>query len=381
MPSSAEPFLSGNFAPVSDEAIIVGLAVDGVLPAALNGTFLRHGPNPIGTPPPDYVPADGDGMVHAVTLRAGRAVVYKNRWVRTAAAAAKLGVEPPSGPPQPTQDRSNHSLVAIGGRALSFGDESLPYDLTVDLDTIARTDLGGTIQAGVAPHAKVDPVGGAVVTVPARVPGARSSFVHDFGLTREHVVAYDGGRVGVFDRGDMAARWFDVDSDAGTVDHVVNAYESGGDLLVDVITGGRLERWTITDRVEREVLDHAPQGAPRINDHFVAAPYRYSYTVALDEDGRTPASRLLKHDLATRAREVHDFGPDIHVGEHVFVADPARRDAEDGGWLVGFIHHDTARDARLIVLDAQHAAGPPVASVLIPRRIPFGSHCAWIPTR
>ena len=40
------PALAGNFAPVANEVFLPALRVDGVLPASLDGVFLRNGPNP-----------------------------------------------------------------------------------------------------------------------------------------------------------------------------------------------------------------------------------------------------------------------------------------------------------------------------------------------
>ena len=76
------PYLEGNFAPVleerSDDHV---LEVTGVLPPDLTGRFLRNGPNPVTLPADtaDYHWFSGDGMVHAVSLSAGRATGYRNR--------------------------------------------------------------------------------------------------------------------------------------------------------------------------------------------------------------------------------------------------------------------------------------------------------------
>jgi carotenoid cleavage dioxygenase-like enzyme len=40
------PALAGNFAPVANEVFLPSLRVEGVLPASLDGVFLRNGPNP-----------------------------------------------------------------------------------------------------------------------------------------------------------------------------------------------------------------------------------------------------------------------------------------------------------------------------------------------
>ena len=41
-------FLEGPFAPVTEEVTAVDLPVTGQVPAALNGRYLRNGPNPLG---------------------------------------------------------------------------------------------------------------------------------------------------------------------------------------------------------------------------------------------------------------------------------------------------------------------------------------------
>ena len=79
------PWFTGNFAPVATECDAPHLPVTGDLPRELDGTLFRNGPNP------QFMPLDpmhhhwfsGDGMLHAFTLRNGRAS-YRNRWVRTA---------------------------------------------------------------------------------------------------------------------------------------------------------------------------------------------------------------------------------------------------------------------------------------------------------
>src|SRR5215510_16160387 len=76
------PFLTGLFAPVSREITADDLPVIGEIPKDLEGVYLRNGPNPIFAPRGRYHWFDGDGMVHAITFRDGKAT-YRNRWVRT----------------------------------------------------------------------------------------------------------------------------------------------------------------------------------------------------------------------------------------------------------------------------------------------------------
>lgn len=78
------PYLKQNYAPIFEEMYAEDLQVlSGSIPAALDGEYVRNGPNPQfdlrGKP---YFWFDGDGMVHGIRLRNGRAS-YINRWIRT----------------------------------------------------------------------------------------------------------------------------------------------------------------------------------------------------------------------------------------------------------------------------------------------------------
>lgn len=86
------PYLNGNFAPVREEITATDLEVTGAIPEYLDGRYLRNGPNPIGDPDPArYHWFLGSGMAHGLRLRDGKAHWYRNRWVRSADVARKLG--------------------------------------------------------------------------------------------------------------------------------------------------------------------------------------------------------------------------------------------------------------------------------------------------
>ena len=92
MSTTVNPYLQGNFAPVHEEVTATELPVSGHLPEALNGRYLRNGPNPVSMPEPaTYHWFTGDGMVHGIRLRDGRAEWYRNRWVRSAEVAPRAG--------------------------------------------------------------------------------------------------------------------------------------------------------------------------------------------------------------------------------------------------------------------------------------------------
>ncbi len=76
------PFhLSGNFAPVFDELTEFDLEVEGAIPPELRGRFFRNGSNPQSGSSPHWFM--GNGMIHGVELRDGKAVWYRNRYVQT----------------------------------------------------------------------------------------------------------------------------------------------------------------------------------------------------------------------------------------------------------------------------------------------------------
>ncbi len=73
--------LSGNNAPIFDEATVTELEVKGSIPTELKGRYFRNGANPqSGTSDHWFL---GDGMVHGVELSDGKANWYRNRYVRT----------------------------------------------------------------------------------------------------------------------------------------------------------------------------------------------------------------------------------------------------------------------------------------------------------
>ena len=94
----ANPYLDDFLAPVSVEMTATDLAVTGHIPEFLDGRYLRNGPNPVAeVDPATYHWFSGDGMVHGVALRDGKARWYRNRWVRSRRCARRLGEPTPAG--------------------------------------------------------------------------------------------------------------------------------------------------------------------------------------------------------------------------------------------------------------------------------------------
>jgi carotenoid cleavage dioxygenase len=288
-------YLTGNFAPVRDELTVLDLPVEGAIPPALRGRLLRNGPNPIGPDPASYHWFTGDGMLHAIELRDGKAVSYRNRWVRTDGAAAALGEQPL--PAQPDDvfvggtSKANTHVVAHAGKILALVEVCLPTEVRPDLSTVGRYDFGGKLRSPMTAHPKLDPVTGEMHFFGYDIMGppwlryhvadasgtlvrsedidiAGPSMVHDFVITEGHVVFFDlpvvfdlellgkqpfpakwdpeyGARVGVMPRdgGNADVRWFDVG--LCYVFHPLNAYDDeDGRVVVDLV---RHEQMFATD--------------------------------------------------------------------------------------------------------------------------------------
>ena len=83
------PYRTGPWRPQTTEWHADDLvAVDGEIPADLDGIYLRNTENPLHPALKSYHPFDGDGMMHIVGFRDGKAF-YRNRFVRTEAFEAE----------------------------------------------------------------------------------------------------------------------------------------------------------------------------------------------------------------------------------------------------------------------------------------------------
>ena len=50
-----------------------------------------------------------------------------------------------------------------------------------------------------------------------------------------------------------------------------------------------------------------------------------------------------------------------------------------GGYVITFVHDAATEVSECVIIDAQDFEAPPVARIIIPRRVPFGFHSAWVP--
>ncbi|KAI5341853.1 PREDICTED: carotenoid [Prunus dulcis] len=243
-PSQPHHYLAGNFAPVLDETPPTNnLPVIGSLPECLNGEFVRVGPNPKFAPVAGYHWFDGDGMVHGMRIKDGKAT-YVSRYVRTSRLKqeeyfggakfmrigdlkglfgllmvnmqilrAKLKVLDMSY----GNGTGNTALIYHHGKLLALSEADKPYVLKVledgDLQTVGLLDYDKRLTHSFTAHPKVDPFTGEMFTFgyshtppyityrviskdgfmhdPIPITVADPIMMHDFAITENYAIFMD----------------------------------------------------------------------------------------------------------------------------------------------------------------------------------------------
>jgi 8'-apo-carotenoid 13,14-cleaving dioxygenase len=439
----AERYLSGNFAPVEHELTAMALEVEGELPPELNGRYLRNGPNPHGVvDTASHHWFIGSGMVHGVRLAEGRALWYRNRWVRSPELVAALGEEVGE---RTLGSPNNTHVIGHAGRTWALVEAGAPpVELTDELDTVGVNAFFGTLSSGVfTAHPKVDPDTGDLHAVGYKwpdlaghvqythvgrdghvkrtenIPVPGMVMVHDTSLTANYVVIFDlpvtvsfdllgrgmrfpfawnpdyPPRIGLLPRTGGAADVIWCDVSPAYVFHPMNAYEDpAGNVVLDVCRYERmfvrdvhgpfgdalptLDRWTVNPRT-RQVSEE------RIDERHQEFPRCHPGLIGKPyRYGYAVAvaddgfPAMVKHDLVTGVRTQHDLGPGRHAGEPYFVPRQGA-EAEDDGYLLSYVYDSAGGASELVVVDARDLARPPLARVHLPGRVPYGFHGAWIP--
>jgi carotenoid cleavage dioxygenase len=442
--AAANPYLSGNYAPVAEEVTAEDLVVVGELPPGLAGRYLRNGPNPVGpVDPGTHHWFMGDGMVHGIRIRDGRAEWYRNRYVgSTRLSAARGEPEPPGRNWNLSPTGPNTNVGAFAGRTWAMVEAGgCPVELTEELETVGYNDFFGTLPGAFSAHPKFDPVTGemhamayawaewldhiqyvrvgrdgrVVRTVDIPLPGM--SMVHDLSITDRYVVVYDqpvlvdldlvvaerfpfrwsddyGNRVGLMprdgDTGDIV--WVDVP--VGYVFHPLNAYDTpDGKVVLDVCFYDTMMRDDLRgpfgDSLPRLLRWEVDPVARRvhetvIDDHVNEFPrHRGSLTGKPYRYGYCAQVDL-------HAMHWPTVKHDLHTGTRtVFDHGPGRAAGE--AVFVGRPGSTEEDDGWLVmfvhetdatefvVLDAQDFDRGYVARVRLPQRVPFGFHGNWAP--
>jgi carotenoid cleavage dioxygenase len=209
-------YLSYNFGPVEEEVTATDLEVVGELPKELNGRYMRNGPNPFGCVDVNtHHWFMGDGMVHGVRLAEGRAIWYRNRYVRNYKIAEAFGEDMCCR--QLAAYSANTHVIQQAGRTWAIAETGMPpVELSYELETVGVNDFFGTLpEMAYTGHPKIDPDTGHLhaiaykwpdfsdhvkyidlgrdgrvkKTVDIPLPGM--VMIHDMSLTSRYVVIYD----------------------------------------------------------------------------------------------------------------------------------------------------------------------------------------------
>ncbi|CAM0953655.1 unnamed protein product [Alopecurus aequalis] len=237
-------WLSGNFAPVRDETPpVTGLTVHGHLPECLNGQFVRVGPNPRFSPVAGHHWFDGDGMIHAMRIKDGKAT-YVSRYVNTSrlkqeeyfGASKFMNIGDLKGffglfmvliqelrkKLRVLDDTygigtANAALMYHHGKLMALSEVDIPYIVKVledgDLQTLGLLDYEERLKHPFTAHPKVDPFTGEMFTfgcsyeppyctyrvitkdgvmldpVPITIP--EPIMMHDFAITENYSIFMD----------------------------------------------------------------------------------------------------------------------------------------------------------------------------------------------
>ena len=211
----ASPYLAGNYAPVSEELTAFDLPVTGQIPEELEGRLLRNGPNPIESP--DMASHHwflGDGMVHGIRLRSGKAEWYRNRFVGSTRVSEMLQRESPK--PTTGGNGPNTNVIGHAGKTYAIVEAGTkPVELDYELETVGTNGFGDTLLNGYTAHPKYDPLTGEMhaicyapqvlmdkleyvvidadgkMTKTVQISAPTMPMVHDMGLTQKYAVVLD----------------------------------------------------------------------------------------------------------------------------------------------------------------------------------------------
>ncbi|MFD1813813.1 carotenoid oxygenase family protein [Rhodococcus gannanensis] len=350
---------------------------------------------------------------------------------------------------------SNTNVLRHGDHLYSLWEGGRPYRLDPDtLETLGCESFGGALTrlGAFSAHPKTDPrtrevfnfgldffprpmircyrISAASAFSEVRTfPIPRLAFVHDFALTERHLVfvidpivvrrpvpvilglrPFDralsyvpelGTTVVLVPRdGGEPVR---IEHDALFHFHVNNAYEDGGDTVVDLVAhdssagwdgwnghlhdyrgtpgpafGGQLRRLRVTSRrgrVTEETLADAGCEFPQLDQRRATTAHRHSYVASASVTGGNPDS-VATIDHETGAIRSFVVGDGNTVCEPLFAASSPTA-AEGDGWLLTIEHQAEQRRSRVLVLPADRPDLGPVAAIGLRHHVPMTFHGAF----
>jgi len=444
-------FLRGNFAPIDIEGSYTELKIiQGSVPYELNGSLYRNGPNPR-FPNAKLHWFEGDGMLHAITLRAGKAS-YQNRWIRT----DRFNLEQlhkqslfgslldPSFKNRLSKrtdpNVANTNIIEHAGRLLALQETASAIQINKDnLETMGSYHYNNGVPT-MSAHPRFDHATGemlfhsykpfsksvtfcivdknGMVTHNTSIKTPYSSFMHDFAITQNYVIfpvmpltfsltralrrktvliwrkSLDA-HFGIMPRYDRTKKiiWFKVP--AFYAYHFMNAYEEDNSIILDgmcaaksgmfpdengnIITGSDaasyLTRWEFnlsTNKANKFKLDNYNAEFPRFDERLTGLRYRHGYAI-----GGNNFDSILHYDLQTNITKLRKLNEHQSASEAVFI--PKNQNSVEGeGYLLSVVYDNSNQTSVLLILNANQLDQEPIATILLPNRVPNGFHGNWI---
>lgn len=440
------------------------LRSDGKLPAELAGTLYRTGPGRFGSFGRRYHHLfESDGALCAVRFAGGLAAGAQ-RVVRSAGLREEEEAGRPlfgsvvSRPrrilnnlTRRAKNLANTNVLAWQGRLFALLEAARPTELEPDgLHTLGESDLDGAVVETFSAHPHPVAARGAAYNfgmrfgarsaidlyeLPARgrarrlgsLPLATPTVLHDFVATERHLVfllaptrlllarallgearperLFDwrperGSEVVVvpIDAPERPARFR---TDAFFVWHFANAFEDGGQIVLDFVrhadvsalgtmrdvavrdgavadmnlgTACRARVDLARERCDVERLSGLACEFPTIDPRGAGGRRRFVWLTVTD--GAAPGIARLDLERGEAARWVPP--PGQHPSEPVFAPRPGGK-GETDGWVLVLVYDEKARASHVAVLDAEAPEAGPIGRAHFDHHVPFTLHGTWVP--
>ncbi|KAI3953622.1 hypothetical protein MKW92_013906 [Papaver armeniacum] len=424
--------LSGIFAPVHEETPPQpNLLVKGYL------RLLMVGPNPKFMPVAGYHWYDGDGMVHGLRIKDGKAT-YVSRYVMTSrlkqeeyfggAKFIKIGdldglfglfmgnmyffrsilkvLDASFG-----WGQSNTSLTYHHGKLLALGESDKPYILRIledgDLQTIGMLDYDKRLDHPFTAHPKIDSFTGEMFTFgckltppyctyrviskdglmydPVPITLAEPTIMHDFAITKKFAIFMDlplkfrpknfltGEQLLAFDATKKAR--FGILPRYSTNEHNMRWFE-----LLKCYIFHNANAWEDGDEVV--LITCRLENSDSISIAcWIANPFDYTselkqrFVYATIVGKQTGIVKFDMHDVGGNIKGIYNLEPGKRCSEVVFVSrEPGVTSEEDDGYLIFFLCDENTGKSVVNVIDSKTMSVDPVAVIELSERVPFRFH-------
>ncbi|OXM84323.1 carotenoid oxygenase family protein [Paenibacillus rigui] len=463
-----QPLFELGFTNLDSEIQQQPLAVTGIIPAWLSGTLFRNGPAKFTTAQGWHTHwFDGLAMLHKFTFGDAR-VHYSNKFLRSNAYHRAMetgelgsGFGSVHGRKTTQGNNANVNLSVINGHYVAMTEtpavvefdpftldtiDVLPFDNAFPgqfttahphIDFKTRDHLNFTIDFGRTSSYQFYSIGPNSTRKEfiGSIPVLEPSYIHSFAVTEHYIVLAEfpfvvnpqelvssgksfienfhwkpeqGTRFHVIQKSD-GALLKTFESEAFFSFHHVNAYEYGGELIVDLCASrtagivGSLQVDKLTSTVEDhhtddardnftelrryrlplhqsshssfisgEVLSSETMDLPTVNDARCGSrSYRYAYGISTNQaQVESFSNQLVKADVHSGASKVW-YEAGCYPGEPIFVERPHAK-SEDDGVILSVVLDGKQGHSFLLILDA--VTFQELGKVHVPHHIPFGFH-------